>query len=181
MPTDTEHRLRLLLAGVLGVILVAGVVDLILDDPESWTSPHVIFEVGIIVGALVTTVVLWWGWWTSTRSVDELSRSLAERERERDAWRRSAEQALEGLGRAIDAQFDTWGLTPSEREVALMLLKGHSHKAVAKRTDRSPQTVRQHATEVYRKAGLAGRAELSGFFLEDLMLPEESPTPPTPR
>jgi len=126
------------------------------------------------VGALVTTCVLWRGWWTSTRSVGELSRSLAERERERNAWRRSAEQALEGLGRAIDTQFDAWGLTPSEREVALMLLKGHSHKAIARHTDRSPQTVRQHATEVYRKAGLAGRAELSGFFLEDLMLPERS-------
>jgi hypothetical protein len=31
--------------------------------------------------------------------------------------------------------------------------------------------VRQHAVSVYRKSGLAGRAELSAFFLEDLMLP----------
>jgi hypothetical protein len=32
-------------------------------------------------------------------------------------------------------------------------------------------TVRQHAVAVYRKSGLAGRAELSAFFLEDLLLP----------
>jgi hypothetical protein len=31
--------------------------------------------------------------------------------------------------------------------------------------------VRQHAVSVYRKSGLAGRAELSAFFLEDLLLP----------
>jgi len=90
------------------------------------------------------------------------------------AWRESARQALTGLGEAIDGQFDAWGLTPSEREVALLLLKGHSHKAIAKHTDRSAQTVRQHATSVYRKADLSGRAELSAYFLEDLMLPAES-------
>lgn len=171
MHLDTEDRLRLILAVVLGVILVAGVVDLVLDQPESWTSPHVLFEVTITLGALATTILLWRGWWRSSRSVSELSRSLEARERERDGWRRSAEQVLEGLGRAIDGQFDAWGLTPSEREVALMLLKGHSHKAIARATDRSAQTVRQHATAVYAKADLAGRAELSAFFLEDLMLP----------
>jgi hypothetical protein len=31
--------------------------------------------------------------------------------------------------------------------------------------------VRQHAVAVYRKSGLAGRAELAAFFLEDLLLP----------
>lgn len=162
---------------MLCTILVAGVVDLVLDQPESWTSPHVLFEVGIIAGALLTALVLWRGWWRSNRSVSELSRSLEERMRERDAWRKSAEHALEGLGHAIDSQFDTWRLTPSEREIALSLLKGHSHKAIANRTGRSAQTVRQHATEVYRKAGLSGRAELSGFFFEDLMLPERAAVP----
>lgn len=179
MHFDSEDRLRLLLGVALGVILVAGTVDLILDRPDRWTSPHVLFEVSIVVGALAMTVGLWHGWWRSTRSLTELNRSLAERERERDAWRRSAEQALEGLGRAIHAQFDAWGLTPSERDVALLLLKGRSHKAIGRETGRSAQTVRQHATAIYRKADLAGRAELSAFFLEDLMLPD-GPDPERP-
>jgi hypothetical protein len=36
--------------------------------------------------------------------------------------------------------------------------------------------VRQQAIAVYRKSGLAGRAELSAFFLEDLLLPIDSRT-----
>jgi len=36
---------------------------------------------------------------------------------------------------------------------------------------RRERTVRQHAVAVYRKSGLSGRAELSAFFLEDLLLP----------
>jgi DNA-binding CsgD family transcriptional regulator len=100
-----------------------------------------------------------------------MARSLEERRAERDAWRASAEKALEGLGRAIDRQFDAWGLTPAEREVALLVLKGLGHKQIAGLTGRSERTVRQHAVTVYGKAGLGGRAELAAFFLQDLMLP----------
>ena len=83
-----------------------------------------------------------------------------------------ARQALAGFGRAIDAQFRAWQLTPAEREVALLLLKGYSHKAIARHTDRSDATVRQHATAIYQKAGLSGRAELAAYFLEGIPLPD---------
>jgi len=66
-------------------------------------------------------------------------------------------------------------LTPAERETALMLLKGFSLKRIAALSGRSERTVRQHAVAVYEKAGLAGRAELSGFFLGDLLLPDPQP------
>lgn len=168
---DHEH-LRVILAVALLSIIVGGTIDLLMDQPEHWLSFHVIFETLMIAGALVMATTLWLGWWRSAQSVDELRRSLEARRVERDAWRSSAEHALEGLARAIDQQFDAWALTPAERDVALLLLKGHSHKAIAKHTQRSPQTVRQHAATVYRKASLSGRAELAAFFLEDLMLPE---------
>ena len=42
---------------------------------------------------------------------------------------------------------------------------------------KSDRTVRQQAVEVYRKSGLSGRAELSAFFLEDLLLPLSPPEP----
>jgi len=37
--------------------------------------------------------------------------------------------------------------------------------------NKSERTVRQHSVAVYRKSGLSGRAQLSAFFLEDLLLP----------
>jgi DNA-binding NarL/FixJ family response regulator len=89
----------------------------------------------------------------------------------REVGRERSRTAMEGLARAIDERFDAWGLTPTEREIALLLLKGKSHKEIAYATGRSERTVRQHAVSVYEKSGLAGRAELSAFFLEDLMLP----------
>ena len=171
MEHDDQERLRLILVIALLSIIVGGSIDLLMDRPQDWLSFHVVFETLMIAGALVMATTLWLGWWRSVQSVEELRRSLEARQAERDAWRSSAEQALEGLSRAIDRQFDAWGLTPAEREVALLLLKGYSHKAIAKHTGRSAQTVRQHAAVVYRKGDLSGRAELSAFFLEDLMLP----------
>ncbi|HET9039853.1 MAG TPA: helix-turn-helix transcriptional regulator [Gemmatimonadales bacterium] len=163
--------MRMVLAGLLAAIVVGGAVDLLLDAPERWLSPHVVYELLLIGGAVAASVWLWRAWRAAAASAASLEHSLAERIAERDAWRDRARQSLESLGQAVNDQFERWGLTPSEREVALLLLKGHGHKQIAADTGRSERTVRQHAVTVYRKAGLGGRAELAAFFLEDLRLP----------
>lgn len=88
-------------------------------------------------------------------------------------WREQAGQMFAGLGALIDKQFSEWDLSPAEREVALLLLKGLSLKEIAVVRRASEPTVRQQAQAVYRKADLTGRAELSAFFLEDLLQPLE--------
>ena len=168
----TDTRLRGLLAVALLSIIVGGTADLAMDDPERWLSFHVVFEVLMLAGALLMATTLWLGWWRSAHAAAALQARLAEQAVERDRWRASSREALEGLGRAIDAQFAAWQLTPAEREVALLVLKGYGHKQIAALTGRSERTVRQHAGAVYEKAGLGGRAELSAFFLQDVMLPE---------
>jgi DNA-binding CsgD family transcriptional regulator len=167
-----DTRLRWLLAVALLSIIVGGTADLVMDDPETWLSFHVVFEMLMIAGALLMATTLWLGWWRSAHAAAALEVRLAEQAAERDRWRSSSQEALEGLGRAIDAQFDDWHLTPAEREVALLVLKGYGHKQIAALTGRSERTARQHAGTVYEKAGLGGRAELSAYFLQDLMLPE---------
>jgi DNA-binding CsgD family transcriptional regulator len=166
-----ERRLRVLLAVVLTAVLVGGTIDLVWDAPGSWLSLHAIYEILLILGALALSVVLWRGWWRARRSLARTRAALDLQRTERDAWRESAQRALEGLGRAIEARFEAWGLTPVEREIALLLMKGRSHKAIARDTGRSERTVRQHAVAIYQKSRLGGRAELAAFFHEDLILP----------
>jgi DNA-binding CsgD family transcriptional regulator len=173
---DGDRMLRTLLVFVLVATIVGGGIDLMLDAPDSWRSPHVIYEVALILVAAMTFLLLWRGWWLSRQTLADTRHVLAERAAERDAWRASAEAALAGMGRAIDERFDAWGLTAAEREVALSLLKGQSHKQIAYATGRSERTVRQHAVAVYQKSGLNGRAELSAFFLEDILLPNPART-----
>ncbi len=44
----------------------------------------------------------------------------------------------------------------------------------------SERTGREQARNVYRKAGVAGRAELSAWFIEDLLAPREPEDAPHP-
>lgn len=167
---------------ILALVALGGTIDLVLDNPERWLSAHVLFELALILFSLGSIALLSLQWRRAAtelagtqRTLAATQRSLEARAAERDAWRRSAESSLAGLGQAIDRQFTLWGLTPTECEVALLLLKGHGHKQVAAQTGRSERTVRQHAVAVYQKAGLGGRAELAAFFLQDLMLPGGTP------
>jgi DNA-binding CsgD family transcriptional regulator len=177
MDEEPGPDLRLLLGVALGSIIVGGAIDLALDQPESWLTFHVIFELLMVTGALLMATALWLGWARAERSLDEARSRLAQRQAERDAWQESARRALEGLGSVVADQFRAWGLTPAESEVALLLLKGYSHKHVAAATGRSERTARQHAAAVYHKAGLESRAELAAFFLDDLLLPARERVP----
>jgi DNA-binding NarL/FixJ family response regulator len=123
----------------------------------------------VISGAGVVYLML------RTRSQHEeqlsLLRDLEVARSEGARWRTDMRALLKGLGDAIDGQFDRWTLTPAEREVALLMLKGLSHKEIASVRESSERTVRQQARAIYSKANLSGRAALSAFFLEDLLLP----------
>jgi DNA-binding CsgD family transcriptional regulator len=99
-----------------------------------------------------------------------VQRARAERAESR-AWRAQAEELLAGVGQTVERQFRGWELSAAESEVAMLLLKGLSFKEVAAVRDTSERTAREQARAVYKKAGLAGRAELSAWFIEDLLPP----------
>lgn len=172
-PSSPDQRRLFLLVGLglLGVV-VGGLIDLYLDDPATWRSLHVLVEAGIVVLSLGLALYLLREWWETEEALERKEEELDRHREERDRWRERARTFLQGLGREIDRQFDQWDLTPSEKEVALLLIKGYSHREIARKTGRSERTSRQHAGSVYEKADLAGRAELAAFFLQGLMLPD---------
>ena len=100
MSDDNERSLQLLLAVALLAIIVGGTIDLVLDAPERILSPHAIYEIAMILGALVTTVVLGRRWLQAERSLVETHLVLDERSSERDAWR--ARVALQPAVGAVD-------------------------------------------------------------------------------
>ena len=108
----------------------------------------------------------------------ELRREIAGVRASNAAWREQTAAHVRELGRAIQRQLADWGLTPAEQEIGLLLLKGFSHKEIARLRRTSEMTVRQQATAVYQKSGLGGRAELSAFFLDDLLVSDNPPLPP---
>ena len=104
----------------------------------------------------------------SRAEADTLASALNQSIAEGNQWRAAARTHAEGLGLAIQQQFRDWQLSASEGDVAMLMLKGLSHKEIANLRKSSSATVRQQAAAVYAKSGLSSRAELAAYFLEDL-------------
>lgn len=149
--------------------------DIATDVGRGQSLSHLVVEALAAGLGVLGAAMLWRRWWAERRSAAaSLEGALADAGRwrvEADRWRREAREALDSLSRSIDHQFDRWELSPAEREVALLLLKGFSLKEIAALRATAERTARQQSLAVYRKADLAGRAELSAFFLEDLLAP----------
>jgi DNA-binding CsgD family transcriptional regulator len=174
---------RRVLTGVLlafvGVALLAAI-DVSADLQEGAAFAHVAAEVGILLVGLLGSIFMARRLVLTlrrARAVEKEALSLAEQlaatRVEANRWRTEARDLVKGLAAAIDQQFDRWNLTPAEKEVALLLLKGLSHKDIAEIRSVTEATARQQARAVYRKGGLSGRHDLAAFFLEDLMLPPQ--------
>lgn len=132
-------------------------------------------EISLIVAASLATMMLFSRVEDQERTQLEIVRELTLAKQEGAEWRSRVKGLMDGLSSAIDQQFDRWGLSRAEKDVALLLLKGLSHKEVAQLRGRAERTVRQQALAIYRKANLSGRASLAAYFLEDLLLPSIDP------
>lgn len=125
----------------------------LLDDSESLL--HVVVESLVFIA--ISTVLL--------IELRRVSRLQVEVGHERDKTARLSGELLE----VMRAQFADWGLSPSECEVALLLIKGLSMKEISSAREVKEKTIRQQATSIYAKSGYAGRHELVAHFIEDLM------------
>lgn len=149
-----------LATGLFALVVALVGFDLLSDVGSGVAWTHVIGE------ALAATVA-------AVGAVRFLGRYRAERA-EAAAWKAKADELLGGLGGAVDRQFDAWALTDAEREVALLLLKGLSFKEIGAVRSTSDRTAREQARGLYKKAGVGGRAELSAWFVEDLLAPPQA-------
>ena len=158
---------------ILLFVVIAALIalDIVADYGSGTDTAHLLTEGFVMLLAVSGAGALYAQLRSSRRLAEQLTVDLKAARREAELFREEAGNALRGLGEAIDHQFTRWGLTPAEREVGLLLLKGLSHKEVAAARSTSETTIRQQALAIYRKSGLRNRAELSAFFLEDLLLP----------
>lgn len=142
-----------LLVQTLAAVFFVG--DAIADVMAGDIGAHLYFEMLVAV-ALAMGVGL--GALALRQTLDEM--------RAQDVALASARGAL---GDVIAAQFTDWGLTPAERDVAFLALKGLDVAEIADLRGRAAGTVRAQLTRIYSKAGVSGRAQFAAWFVEDLL------------
>ena len=69
----------------------------------------------------------------------------------------------------LDQSFEEWALTPSERDVALLAIKGLSLAEIADIRQTKQGTIKAQCNAIYQKAGVSGRPQLLSLFIEELM------------
>jgi DNA-binding CsgD family transcriptional regulator len=156
---------------MFALIAVLMAIDTVIDYRQNGSIVAQTFEIVVFAMALAAIGIEAWQLSSARSKSEYLGRELVQSRADAQRWSREAQEVLKGLGAAIDAQFEQWGLSPAERDVALLQLKGLRHKEIADLRQTSERTVRQQALSIYRKAGLSGRSDLAAFFLEDLILP----------
>lgn len=173
------------------ILLIGGLAFGLLATPlaiETMLEPTTPLELGLdllelgVFGATIAAVALLMLEMREVRQDREaLVRNLTEARAENAKWRENSRAQIEGVRDAIQAQFDHWGFTAAEKDIAGLLLKGCSHKQIAETRHSNVSTVRQQAQSIYRKSGQQNRSELAAYFLDAIVDPgsgAESDTEP---
>lgn len=168
MNAMTKHE-RFILVVVLLAIVVFLSYDVWSDYRAGSPLTHLAVEAGVVMLASMGAFLILSQNSALRKEVQLTQQELSELKSQAIQWKTENQTLIQGLSQAIDRQMQDWQFTPAEKEVALLLLKGLSFKEISTIRESTEKTVRHHAQKIYEKSKLAGRAELSAFFLEDLL------------
>jgi DNA-binding CsgD family transcriptional regulator len=159
--------LFLLFASIYGsIVIIDELHDLFTNGESIWNVAFEIFFALIsYIGLLYFTYIIY----QQHTSQNTLEQDLSTAKLSLESANIKLRNGKKEFFKVIQWQFSEWLLSPSEAEVALLLLKGLSIKEIAEARATQEKTVRKQASAIYEKSGLAGRHELSAWFFEDLL------------
>ena len=163
---------RSLIAAVLVIIAALLTMDIFTDSREGINWGHLSTEISVVLVSAFGFFILVRDFFYKSRKLTLSENEVIRLKEESLRWKEESKKHVEGLSQAIDSQLERWELSISEKEVALLLLKGLSLKEIATIRETSEKTARAHSVAIYHKSALSGRSELAAYFLEDLLLPK---------
>jgi len=161
----------LLILYFLVVFLFSGaeVVEEIVDFGTEDSIWHSLGEIVILLVSLVGLVYLLLLIVKQVREKKGVDNQLKHANQQLESFNIRLQNVKKEFSSVIQFQFEDWELTPSEQEVAHLLLKGLSFREIAEIRETKEKTVRHQATRIYTKSGVCGRNEFAAWFFEDLL------------
>ncbi len=74
------------------------------------------------------------------------------------------------LAEILNLQMSEWQMTPSEQEIAWLIIKGYRFSEIAQLRGVKESTTRLQATSLYAKAGVSSRSEFSAEIFQTLLM-----------
>jgi DNA-binding CsgD family transcriptional regulator len=150
-------------------IIVLKIADLNADVADEASLTHLIQESILILISSGLFIFLIFDIRQRSNNAKELKAELEASSKREQKVTAELHQSKQQFSKAIEAQFNVWGLTPSEKEVAMFLLRGLTLSEIAEMRSTSEKTIRHHASAIYRKADCKGRHGLAALFFENLI------------
>jgi DNA-binding CsgD family transcriptional regulator len=94
---------------------------------------------------------------------------MARIQRSADMAENSLKIAADAFGDLIRDRFETWALSNSEREVALLTLKGFDVNEIARFRNTATSTVRAQQASIYAKSCTHNRGQFVSSFIDALV------------
>ena len=141
--------------------------DLVADFREAAVSPSGEFRFHLPIEAVATLALL--------AAVVFETRYVVRLLRRKDDLERSLAVARGAVHDVIEAHFEAWGLSPSERDVAMFLVKGLNTAEIAEMRASAEGTIKAHLNAIYRKSGTRSRADMLSVLIDSLMAGEKGP------
>ena len=154
---------------VLIIIMLLNLSDVITDISLGVPNWHIVSESLIVIVSGFGALFLIRDIRSRTLNTIQLKQELAFSDNKLKDISAEMKSARHEYSNVIHTQFEQWVLTPSEQEVAMLLLKGLSFKEISGVRNTKEKTVRQQASVIYSKASVEGRHEFAAWFLEDFI------------
>lgn len=154
---------------ILVLFITFFIYDIYTNLLDGVATNHIIHEVILCAVAMIILTSMIISSFRTNRLLKKLQLELVETKQSNQLWKKKSHDAAVNFSRMIEQQFEEWNLSPSEKEISFLLIKGLSMKEIAHLRETQEKTVRIQATTIYKKSGLSGRQELAAFFLEDIL------------
>lgn len=158
-----------LIAIILLIIMCLNFFDVLTDISLGVPVWHVFSESLIVLVSAIGALFLIKDIYARTSDITRLKQELLISDDKFKNITDEMKSARHEYSAVIHSQFKQWLLTPSEQDVAMLLLKGLSFKEISGVRNTKEKTVRQQASVIYSKANVEGRHEFAAWFLEDFM------------
>ena len=154
---------------ILLIVVASNALDLYIDVTTDESTWHIIEESIVITLALALIAYLIINLKQHSTNLQDLRQELKTTEHSLEESNTRIHNARKEYSLVIHQQFEDWQLSRSQQEIALLLLKGLSFNEIAAIRETKEKTVRQQASEIYKKANVAGRHAFSAWFFEDFL------------
>ncbi|WP_286263991.1 helix-turn-helix transcriptional regulator [Thalassotalea atypica] len=158
-----------IIAVMLSIIMTLNFFDVIADISLGVPFWHIVEESIIVLVSALGALYLIADIRARTRHMATLKEKLTISDNQLKNISQEMKDERLHYSEVIAKQFSQWQLSESEKQVAMLLLKGLSFKEISGVRETKEKTVRQQASSLYAKADVEGRHEFSAWFLEDFM------------